>query len=499
MMAYPPGLPVFSTLFIPWILAVAAGILLMARILSRHVSMLATVITSLLILAGTNYFHELFFGPRNETAWLFLLYLAVTVLSSGQKWTLSWPGLFLFAPLTWLIFRLYPPGMFILLFPLMALMLQPGTGEWKRASFTKEGLKMGFLVLIFISCFILRQFPFYAGPMGVDFASFARSHLLINPSEIHRVLFSVKNGWVIYTPLVLAAFAGYYFLAEANRPLYLASFLFFLINVFSVSTRTLPWYDRSLGNPALVSTYAILCLPLGFLVDRTWKQGLPARIVLVAVSVMLITLNLFQTWQFERRIIVPERMTGSYYCAVFGKTSVSGADSLLLKPVVASNADSIPAGLHVSCKSLESFDFEHPDAGYGTSVAEKAAHTGKYGLVLNEGHGFSPGLQVPLQSLAGGDSCWVRAGGYFYYTGKPGEIKGYLVITCVRNGKPFKYSVTNLMDPEFGPDRWNRVSMTYRVPFPAGPQDLLQVYFMNYGKKEFFVDDIAISLCKAGN
>ena len=45
----------------------------------------------------------------------------------------------------------------------------------------------------------------------------------------------------------------------------------------------------------------------------------------------MIALNLFQTWQFEKRIINASRMSKEYYWAVFGNTSIpKGAEKLLL-------------------------------------------------------------------------------------------------------------------------------------------------------------------------
>jgi hypothetical protein len=499
MTAFTPGMYSFPLPHFLWIPAVALGVLLLFRVLYRLVGLPAALITSLLVLAGTNYFHELFFGSVDETAWLFFLYLAVIGLSFGKKHTPGWLTLLIIAPITWLIFRLRPEGIFILLFPLMALLLQPGTGERKPMSFKEEGLKTGYLVMVVFSCFFLWHFSFFTSRMGLySLGRFAGIHFLWAPVHIHEVLFSIKSGWLVYTPVVVIAFAGYYFLAERNRPLYLASFLFVLTGLLSVSTRWLPWHDRSPGNPELVSTWAALCLPLGFFVGWMWNRGKAARMALLAGSVVLAALNLFQTWQFQRRIIVPERMTAAYYCAVFGKASVTAGDSLLMEPPLTGHVDSIPQGLKITCRTLETFGFETPDPGYGTSVAGRAMHSGRYGLVLNPQRQYSPGLLAPVGSLSDRDSCWIRAEGYVYCN-DPGGMAGFLVVTCLRDGKPFKYSVTDLQGPNFEPGRWNRAAMTYRVPFPAAPGDMLQVYFMNYGKKEFFVDVITIELCKAGH
>ena len=487
-----------------WFFPVVLGIFLLYKFLSQLFTKQIAFFTTLLIMFGTNWFFQMFFAGVTANAYLFTLFLAMLLLTLAWQKKRKWITLWLMVPVMIAIAWFSLPGIFILLFPVFVIIpglsKDPGskteTGHHPEHGTRTSMKSLLFLTAVFIACIMLSQFSWFS-ETGARFyyGSIDKVRFPQVPANIHRVLFSVKNGWLVYSPLVAAAFAGYYFLAEKNRVIFLPAFLFPMVLLFAAACNPAWFFNDRFGYPYLTESYAVLCLPLGYFIQWLWNRGLPSRIILLAFSVLVVTLNLFQTWQFKHSILVPERMTWSYYSAVFGKTTVTTSDRILLEPRDGAIADYIPGEPWVKCSHVTSFDFEQPGAGDPFRTTS-TAHAGKYGLMLSRQHQYSPGLTIPVNRLADRDSCWISATGYFFFNCNPKSNKVFLVITCLHQGMPYKYRVTDLSDGKFHSGRWNQVNMTYLVPYPVDQEDMIQVYFMNYGEQECFIDDFEISLCK---
>ncbi len=484
----------FITLYSPFSMVLAAAaVILLWRLLSALFRFPVALVTTLLILAGTNLTGQIFTAPLSANVILFPLYLLVILLTIQFQEGRKWLPLFLLFPGMIAIAFLGATGISMILFPVFAIFSK---SHPLRLTPKTRGQLM-FLGAIALVCSLLRQFAAFTDPVAVLFPGYPDgSHFLAGPVNIHRVLFSIQNGWLVYTPLVVPAIAGYWFLARDNREYFAAAFLVLVVSLADAGGIPTWFFPGRFGYPYLVETYALLSLPLGSLVQRLWNGRAKLRVILFTVSILLITLNLFQEWQFSREILRPGRMTPAWYAATFGKTRIDPHDQGLLRPCFPTTPDSIPADPPLTCKSLARFDFEQPMAECGPSQLERAAHSGKYGLLMNEQRRFSPGLKISMKDLACGDSCWLRAGGYFYYSCTPAASKVFLVITCIHMGNPYKYRVVDLSSDRFHPKQWNHVEMSYLVPFPVDTDDQLQVYFMNWGDQECFIDDFDINLCK---
>jgi hypothetical protein len=141
-------------------------------------------------------------------------------------------------------------------------------------------------------------------------------------------------------------------------------------------------------------------------------------------------------------------------------------------------------------------DFESGNAGDTASHLAAMGHHGNQSLTLSSRVQFSPGLWVKFRDLTPGDSSWIRATGYVWFSCPPGEVKCSLVATCNHNGVNFKYMFIALEKENLKPNQWNRVSIDYRIPQAHGPEDVLQAYFWYRGKGEVLVDDVEVTMLK---
>jgi hypothetical protein len=103
---------------------------------------------------------------------------------------------------------------------------------------------------------------------------------------------------------------------------------------------------------------------------------------------------------------------------------------------------------------------------------------------------------MPIAKQDSNSQQWISVTGFFYFNCISKNNKVMLVISGNHEGRAFKYRITDLSDTRFYPGRWNQVKMNYRLPEPLSPEELLQVYFWNYGSEKCFLDDVVIRMHK---
>jgi hypothetical protein len=150
--------------------------------------------------------------------------------------------------------------------------------------------------------------------------NFAKPH-------VWQGLLSYRKGWLVYTPIAMFIIPGIYFLYKKHKQLVLPIVVFMAVIIYTVFSWTNWWYGSGFSSRVMIDFYAILALPFAALFSHVnASRHRFARQLIVAVYILLISLNIFQTWQFNKGIIHGDRMTGGYYRRIFGKTQYTSED-----------------------------------------------------------------------------------------------------------------------------------------------------------------------------
>ncbi|MBN2215645.1 MAG: hypothetical protein JW723_15555 [Bacteroidales bacterium] len=137
-----------------------------------------------------------------------------------------------------------------------------------------------------------------------------------NP-QIINTLFSYRKGWLLYTPVMIFAIAGLYFLWKKRRELFLAILLYFAVHLYVTSSWWCWWWGGSFGLRAMIDIYGILAIPLGYTLYAIFSLRKFIKIPLIIVISLLVLLSIFNTMQVKRSIIHWDSMTKKAYWAVF--------------------------------------------------------------------------------------------------------------------------------------------------------------------------------------
>ena len=331
----------------------------------------------------------------------------------------------------------------------------------------------------------------------------------VNPGEgfeflspyIFKVLFSFRKGWFIYTPVMMFAVAGFWVLYKYNKKIFYSLFIFFALNLYIVSSWSCWWYAQSMSQRALVQSYAVMGIPLGYFIrwvmgkQKIWKG------LFLLVALFFVGLNVFQNWQMRKGIMSGDRMTFKYYLKTFGKTKISPEDKklLLVNRMFRDNVERIEdKSALTSARLLRTFSFENTSEPKGKHYTTEFAHSGKHSIKMDSTLHFSPSFDIPFAELTNHYYAWIKASVWVYPVSNPKETPASLVVTFQHKGKNYKYKTKSIENEDVRKslklNQWNKIEILYLTPEVRNKNDKLVVYVWNRGKNPVYFDDMKIEI-----
>jgi hypothetical protein len=315
-----------STLF--WAIC---GLIVLSILLRRWFSPVVTGITLVMIVLGTNYLYYAALGCGMTHIPTF--FCIATALLSMFLWLekKSWRYAFLFGTTTGLIALIRLPDLVFGIIPVVLFV---------KAFYESDGrghkllLAQAVLAAFVIALVFFPQMGYCKYVSGNWFHySYVDEKFYFNDPHIIDGLFSYKKGWLLYTPVMIFAVAGIFVVIRKMRWIGIAILLFVIVNVYVVFSWQTWWYGGSFGARSMIQSYAVLAIPLAFVIQ--WIRvgvlrkkkflRLPA-ILLSLLLLFFLSLNLFQTFQYKRGVIHYENMNKEAYWSIFAKTEISAEE-----------------------------------------------------------------------------------------------------------------------------------------------------------------------------
>lgn len=295
------------------LLVALLGLWLLRKNLLRYFNDTATAITLLLIVFGTNYLDYAAINGAMTHNYLFTLYAALVALTIAyyQKPTLlKAAGLGFIVGLAALT---RPTEILTALIPLLwgvgsTAALRERLSVWRR--------HWSQLVAAVIICGLI-------GSLQLIYWKLASGSWLVYSYEdqgfswlsphIDQGVFSFRAGWLVYTPMMGFAVLGFIALYRQHRSIFGASFLFFALFLYITFAWDIWWYGGSLGQRAMVQSYALLAFPLAAFVAFIYKR-IPWNYLIFAVFLLFSYYNLWLTHQAHKGgMLEPGFMTKAYF------------------------------------------------------------------------------------------------------------------------------------------------------------------------------------------
>jgi hypothetical protein len=291
----------FSALFYLW-----AGMFFLSRSLLTYFSRSITAFTLVAITLGTNlYYYSTYEAPMSHvfTFSLIAAFLWVTIRFYKNP---SLKGIILAGLLSGLITLIRPVNIIILII-FFLWDIRSVTDLKERFLFFFRKYSWVFLMAIAFVLVWVPQFIYWhrvSGQMFYFSYGEAGGSFFFNNPQIFNILFSIKKGWLVYTPIMLFSFAGLVVLFRNRTGPALAISLFMIVNIYILSSWWNWWYGGGFGLRSFVDSYALLAIPFAACLDSAVRQKRRfIRFSVTGLMALLLFYNLFQTRQYVNNAI----------------------------------------------------------------------------------------------------------------------------------------------------------------------------------------------------
>ena len=313
------------------------GLIFLRKLFLLFFNEVATGITLISIMLGTNLYYYSTTEPAMSHAYSFSL--VSIFLFQFIKWyeNPNYKKSILIGLLFGLIVLIRPVNCIILIFPLLYGIYS------KRTFIDKLNILLSsrkHLVIAAFSNFLvfIPQLFYWKYLTGHWlFYSYLNESFYFNHPHILSGLFSYRNGWLTYTPIMIFAFVGMIFLLKKHKNIILPALFFLLINIYVAYSWWTWWYGGSFGSRPMIDSYPIMALPIAALFQTVLNKSKFVSISLIIIITSFIGLNLFQSFQKRTGIIHWDAMSKESYWYVFLKSDLTFdervvQDKLLVHP-----------------------------------------------------------------------------------------------------------------------------------------------------------------------
>ncbi len=215
-------------------------------------------------------------------------------------------------------------------------------------------------------------------------------------------LFSYRSGWLIYSPAMLFALLGFLPLFLMKEKLFWSFALFTSIFIYIAFAWNIWWYGGSLGQRAMVQSYAILAFPLCAWISWIEHKKIIKYFIYVLI-VIFIYYNLWLTHQAHRGgLLHAGHMTKAYFWNTLGRYQ---PEENVLKLL---DTDESFCGERKNVELIYKNDFEKDTVHTGCNALPIE---GEKSLCLNEVRQWSPAYIIPFEK---NEQKWIRVSADFH-------------------------------------------------------------------------------------
>ena len=475
------------------------GLLFLRRVLLQHFSDSTVAWVMLLLVLGTNFMHQAMFALAMPHIMLFALYAGIMWFTIRWHQDHQWRDVIALAVLMGLAILSRPSEVVCVMVPLLYGLND--IREW-RAHLVGLFRYRGQIAMVLVILFLIGtpQLVYYKWLTGkflyLSYNNPGEGMELLHP-HLREVLFSFRKGWLIYTPMMAVATGGLFLLQRELPRWAWAVIVFFVVNLYVVSSWSCWWYADSFGQRALVQSYAVMALPLGAAVVWITQRGKAIKRSMVALLVLLVVLNIFQSYQALRGIIHSSRMTWEAYADGFFRTTRSEPSEALLlvdrnywtgqgDPDL-SRYNEVPY-LHVG--------FELPKGrSIGRNLFDTTSFEGNGCYEITSQEPYTPAVKSTFDNLTGHDHVWVKVTCLVRYPqGETLPAKVALVTTFDHKGHSYMWKATTYEPLADRGEDWVQMTNWYLTPEVRVPSDQLLIYAWLQEGSRALIDDMTVTL-----
>ena len=296
------------------------GLLVLCKLLRRHFSDKVTATVIAFIGLTTNLFWYATFEAPMSHAYSFFLFAVFLLLTELWYEKPSWIHSLLLGLVFGLISLVRPSNSLI-----VVVFLLYGVKTTKDISahfrlYLQEWPKILSIIVLTFAVWIPQCLYWKHITGSYVYYSYYDEGFFWSDPKIIQVLFGFRKGLFVYTPVLLAALAGYFLLWKRKREYFWAIIVFSILNVYVVSSWWCWWYGGSFGLRSFIESFPLLSIPFALFLAWISEQKKWLRTTLSAIVLLLGLQSAFHIVQYYNEVIHYEGMTKKAYFHFFWKT-----------------------------------------------------------------------------------------------------------------------------------------------------------------------------------
>lgn len=292
------------------------------KLMRKYFSLLVSSLSLICIALGTNLYN---YSAGHLTLSHGYSYFLITLfLYCFIKWkeTQSNKTFYLLAFLFGLIYLIRPVNGIIILLVLLWNIHKKSYFRHLGQLILKNYKQIIFSILI-IFLVVLPQLCYWKYVTGQwFFDSYIGEHFYWSRPMIYEFLFSYRKGWLLYSPMILIAFLGF-FIKKVQLNFILPQILIIIIvAVWINSCWWCWWFGGSFGSRVMVDFYGLIAIPMALLIEYIFEKHFMLKFITILTFSFLIYLNYYQTWLVRIGFLHWDSMSKEVYWELFLKRSL---------------------------------------------------------------------------------------------------------------------------------------------------------------------------------
>jgi hypothetical protein len=304
------------------------GLYLIYRILSRHFGKTVVWITLGVIFLGSNLFYYTVGQAGMSHIYSFFLFACIIYLTPRF---IANPGLqnsfFIAIPLA-LGVLIRPTNLAMGLFLIFYDVGSFNDLKQRIRLFIHNPLSVIVLALTGFVCWIPQMFYWHA--TTGDWIVYSYKYSWTGPEtfaywkepRIFRVLFGVRSGWLLYSPLMVLSLAGLILLIIKRRLHVWGILIIFTIILYLNSSWWVYTFPCGFGYRSFIEYYPLLCIPLAMMIEKiTSGRGRLKISILMCLLIFFIFANIRMSYIYHHHPCWDGKLWGmKEYKMIWGKT-----------------------------------------------------------------------------------------------------------------------------------------------------------------------------------
>ncbi len=299
--------------------------------------------------------------------------------------------------------------------------------------------------------------------------------------HIKNGLISYKKGWLVYTPLMIFSLLGFKPLYDHHKEIFWSCLLFTILFIYITFSWDIWWYGGSMGQRAMVQSYAVLAFPLASFIQYVKSKSKWLTLLGIAIGGLFIYYNLWLTHQAHKGgLLDAENMTRAYFWRILGKYHIDKEDRFLL------DTDELFRGRQSNLHQLAHQDFE-----LDTTQCDGIPISGTKSFCLNPSNPFSPSLMISHSELPE-DANWVSGTVTIQTKHKEWDVwkMPQLIIRCKQSDHVVKEKIIRVFRVMEGAEKRD---LTVYLKLPREPFQKISFFLWNaHSNQELILDEMKL-------